>query len=923
MKHSRLGFKAPGRSGLQALGIAVASSFLLSGCFDGDSSSGSDNAATDPLFPENGQLQATIRRTTAGVPHIKADDLSSAGFGAGYSQAQDNICLLAEAIVKARSERAMYFGPGDNVTFAPGQSVGSNIISDFSYKAQEIYSGAEEQFDSLSDESKALITGFSEGYNKYVVETDPSDLPEECRDQPWVKEITPVDLLAHYRIVGQYASGAQFATGVVFLAVPPDQSPAPRVVTEVSDSSKINSLMQQVVSTARKSAGSKQNFQDTGLASNAWGIGSEMTEQGRGALLANPHFPYTGHRRLYQMQMTVPGYLNVNGAGLLGTAIPLINFNEHLAWSHTVTTSRRFTWYELKLKQGDNLTYIKDGQEKPITSKTLRIQVDMGLGEPVTLEREFYYSEYGPMLAANAVSSQLPGWGNDGALTGASAAYTYRDANADTPRLLDTWLQMSRASNLEEFQNVFRNCGSTLWTNTTYADDQGNAFYIDSSSVPNLSEKSIAIVNLFRSQNSAYAELFENGVTLLDGSSSVNDWVEGECDGLVPYEDKPKLLRADWVQNSNSSYWATNPAEFLTGYSPLFGAEESPINPRTRLGIKMLQNPLQHGLDAATPSPAGQDGKFGAKDLIGVIWNNRAWYAEQLLGELRARCELIGTNPVTVTADLLPVEPAVAPPSGNERSVSDGCSALANWNGTYDLSSTGAHTFRAFIDTYMRRFPSDLQTAFDPADPVYTPADPSTAGRGTASDPMLQSLAAALTVLDDANIAYNEELGNVQFYQPSGGVPPGAPDNNGLVEYGTKIPWHGGDGNVDGAFNAIGVVDSEYAEDTVIPRYNTPEYNAENGDGNRVRVAAGLSANAGEGWKIARGTSWHFGLEFTENGPEAYGLVSYSQSSDPMSPYFTDQSQRYSDKSYRKLLFTESEIEANLLPQGEVTISTE
>ena len=72
---------------------------------------------------------------------------------------------------------------------------------------------------------------------------------------------------------------------------------------------------------------------------------------------------------------------------------------------------------------------------------------------------------------------------------------------------------------------------------------------------------------------------------------------------------------------------------------------------------------------------------------------------------------------------------------------------------------------------------------------------------------------------------------------------------------------------------------------------------------------------------MARGTSWHFGLEFTDNGPEAYGLVSYSQSTDAMSDYFSDQSVQYSNKESRKLLFTEDEIEANVLE--EVTISQE
>ncbi|WP_165854940.1 penicillin acylase family protein [Marinobacter sp. JSM 1782161] len=904
MKHFKKGSGAARRTPWRALGVAVAGSILLGGCFDGDGGSG-DDASADPLTPSDGQLTADIRRTTNGVPHIKADDLSSAAFGAGYAQAQDNICLLAEAIVKARSERAKYFGPG----------AGSiNIITDFSYKAQDILSGAEADYDSLSDESRAMIDGFTAGYNKYVAETPGSDLPAECRDQPWVKVIEPTDLLAHYRIVGQYASGALFATGAVYIAVPPGESPNPVPVASATSEKRLEPGL--VTEDARLLASKRTNFNETGLASNAWGIGGDMTEQGRGALLANPHFPYTGHRRLYQMQMTVPGYLNINGAGLLGTAIPLINFNENLAWSHTVTTSRRFTFYELTLKTGDNLTYIKDGEEKPITSKTFQIEVANGTASPTVLERTFYFSEYGPMVSANAATGGgLPVWGDPNS-QGTTVAYTYRDANANTSGLLDTWLQMSRASNLTEFQDVFRNCGSTLWTNSTYADDQGNAFYIDSSSVPNLSPAALSTIDFKRRFSASYNTLFENGLTLLDGSTSRDDWVEGDCNGLVPYENKPKLLRSDWVQNSNSSYWATNPDAFLTDYSPLFGAEDSVINPRTRLGIKMLQNPLDTGLDANTPAPAGQDGKFSAQDLIGVIWNNRAWYAEEFLEELRDRCDLIGSGDVTVDDALLPATPNLDPPGTGVRSVADGCTALQNWNGTYELDSTGAHTFRAFVDIYLRNFPDDLQTEFDADDPVYTPADPSTDNRGLADDAMLKSLAAALVVLDDAGIAYDAPLGDVQYFQPSGGVPPGG-DASGVVTQSVRIPWHGGDGNVEGAFNAIGVVDSSFAEDTIIPRYNTPEYEAADGS----RVAGGISSNSGEGWKISRGTSWHFGLEFTDNGPEAYGLVSYSESSDANSPYFTDQSERYSNKDFRKLLFTEADIEANLLPQGETTIT--
>lgn len=880
-------------SGRHALSLTVAllGSTLLAGCFDSDNDSSSNTiTASDPLVPENGEYSASIRRTTDGVPHIKADDLASAAFGLGYAQTQDNVCLLAEAFVKARSERAKYFGPGpDNI----------NIINDFSYKAQKIKSGAEAEFPNLSPESKALVEGFTAGYNKYVSETDPADLPQECRDQLWVKVIEPTDLLAHYRIVGQYASGNLFATGAVFIAIPGedpvDAEPDPVFVNAGEKTPN------RVAEDAFKLASATKNFQDMGLASNAWGIGKDLTEQGRGALLANPHFPYTGHRRLYQVQMTVPDYLNINGAGLLGTAIPLINFNENLAWSHTVTTSRRFTVYELTLKDGDDFTYIKDGVEKPITGETFQIEVDMGGTNPVLVERTFYYSEYGPMLSGNALTADpdegvmgLPKWGAQG------TAYTYRDANANTSGLLDTWLQMSRASNLEEFQSVFKNCGSTLWTNSTYADADGNAFYIDSSSVPNLSPEALGVIGFKKRVSPSYAQLFESGLTLLDGNTSRDDWVEGECNGLVAYDQRPKLLRSDWVQNSNSSYWSTNPAEFLTGYSPLFGSEETPINPRTRLGITMLENPLGQGLGDA-PAPAGQDGKFGAVDLINVIWNNRAWYAEEFLPELRERCALIDNTLV------------------NGIDLSPWCSELQTWDSLYNTDSVGAHIFRVFIANYRNQFNTDLTVEFDPRDPVGTPTEPSTDNRGTPDDVMLQALAAGVSSLVDQGIAPDTELGLLQYYRPSGDVPPGGTP----MFQSEPIPWHGGDGNVDGAFNAIGVVTSSVKEDTVFPRIapETLENTAGLSDSSVLNIPG--AEDGINGWLMARGTSWHFGLEFTDDGPEAYGLMSYSQSSDSGSDFFIDQSQRYSEKDYRKLYLDESEIAANVISEMKVSVSVD
>ena len=106
-------------------------------------------------------------------------------------------------------------------------------------------------------------------------------------------------------------------------------------------------------------------------------------------------------------------------------------------------------------------------------------------------------------------------------------------------------------------------------------------------------------------------------------------------------------------------------------------------------------------------------------------------------------------------------------------------------------------------------------------------------------------------------------------------------------------------------------VNSPVQEDTRLWRINCAT----------VATTGGLCSTPGLGWQIAYGTSWHFGVEFTGNGPRALGLISYSQSANPASPFFNDQQQRYSEKNMREIPFSESEIEAALLPGGEITIT--
>ena len=879
--------------GMRTTGLALVFSMtMVAGC-GGDNNGAPPNAGdpggpapvpADRIFDGDDNLQAEIRRTTNGAAHIRADNLESAGFGQGYAQAQDNICLIAEQVVKANSQRARFFGPGP-------QNI--NIIKDFSYKALEVYDKAEAEFDQLSDESRAIIQGFAAGYNDYLATqggaagiTDP-----RCANQPWVRPITPVDLFAYYRIIALFASGDLFTTGVLFAAAPPNVDPSPRPVMT-------SGMSDQQIEAARDLVAdmSVDNLPDIDLqkqldelplamGSNGWGIGSELSETSGGALLANPHFPYNGPRRFWQSHMTVPDVIDVVGAGLIGYPLPQIGFNENLGWTHTVTTSNRFTAYVLALTAGDGTTYIKDDQARPINKRTFTIEVTTGGPQTMTLEKDFYYSEYGPMIAANLINPAFPAWGD--VLNGVQAAITYRDANARADDIINQWLGMGRASNLEEFQSVFANNRGTLWVNTMYADDQGNAFYIDGSSVPNLSPQAIAAYRNDLANDPTIGAAYSQGFVVLPGTTSLFDWQPGSRDFLTPFEAMPKLSRSDFVQNSNDSYWATNPEAFLTGFSPLYGPVETQQGPRTRLGLHMLQNPTESG--PSSVAPAGNDGLFNGTELMDMLYSNRALYSEPgvtgVLDALRTRCAAVGADPVTM--------------AGGSRSVDQGCAVLENWDGLFNLDSVGAHVFRVFIASYDDQLPGDLTVPFDPADPVNTPRNPTDPPADLAEDPMLGALAAGLDALDNAGIPYAAPLGQVQFVLPSNNAAP--LDFASLSPTRAPIPWPGGDGEVSGVFNDNSLSASPLAQDTLYPVIAPQETVANTG---------GLSATAGiEGWLRNNGTSWHFGLSFGDSGPEAVGLLSYSQSSDSTSPFFADQQARFSAGDYRPIRFTEAQID--------------
>ena len=70
-------------------------------------------AAAGMCFPASAaaKYSVSLTRTTGGVANVSGANFADLGFGVGYAQAQDGICLLAETFLTVDGERSAFLGP--------------------------------------------------------------------------------------------------------------------------------------------------------------------------------------------------------------------------------------------------------------------------------------------------------------------------------------------------------------------------------------------------------------------------------------------------------------------------------------------------------------------------------------------------------------------------------------------------------------------------------------------------------------------------------------------------------------------------------------------------------------------------------------------------------------------------------------------
>jgi acyl-homoserine-lactone acylase len=227
---------------------------------------------------------------------------------------------------------------------------------------------------------------------------------------------------------------------------------------------------------------------------------------------------------------------------------------------------------------------------------------------------------------------------------------------------------------------------------------------------------------------------------------------------------------------------------------------------------------------------------FTVRDMQNMVFSDRQYAGELTRDSLVSMCR-------GFPGGMAPTSSGTSVPVGNA------CDILAGWDLHENLGSKGAVLFRRFWDhADAAAAPevnvSPFSTAFNPSDPVNTPNT-----LNTSSPTVQDALGDAIQDLQGAHIPLDAAPGDVQA----------------ITHDGVRIPIHGGIGDPNGEFNAIWT--------TFAP-------------------GKGVSSITG-GSSFVQAISWN-------NGPCPIGgsILTYSESDNPDSSHFDDQTKLFSRKQW-------------------------
>jgi acyl-homoserine-lactone acylase len=315
--------------------------------------------------------------------------------------------------------------------------------------------------------------------------------------------------------------------------------------------------------------------------SNAWAVAPAKSAAGHAMLLINPHVPFFGPAQYYEAHVHSEEGWDFSGVGRYGLPLLYMGHNEVLGWTHTDNYSDIGDLYVETFDDPSHpLAYrYGDGRRTAVQwTEEIRVKTAKGIEA-----RRFTFrkTHHGPLVAEHE-----------------GKPVAIRLAKMEEGGWLDQVYAMTKARSLAEFKTALRR-GAIPYMNVTYADRDGNIFYVYNSAVPRRSPQF-------------------DWRRPVDGSDPRTEW-----QGYHSFDELPQLTNpaSGFVQNCNSTPFATTtsgnpaPADF-----PKYMIGPETDNARARVSKRIL---------------AGQR-KFSFADWSRAAFDTRVLEAETKIPELAA-----------------------------------------------------------------------------------------------------------------------------------------------------------------------------------------------------------------------------------------------------------------------------------------------
>ncbi|MCM3662239.1 penicillin acylase family protein [Georgenia satyanarayanai] len=517
--------------------------------------------------------QVEVLRDERGVPQIYADTDTDLMRGQGYVHAQDRFFEMDYRRHVTAGRVSELVGENENALAA------DRVIRTLGWRRV-----AEQEWDLLSEESRALFEAYAEGVNAYLDSREASQLGVEYTVLGLVTELgevapwTPIDSLAWLKAMawdlaanndqelGRATAVRALGGDVSRVAqlypaypetrnlpiIPPPEATEPEATVEDASWPAPAGAVDAIESAYAAVQATPRLLGDgDGIGSNSFVVSGEHTVGGQPILANDPHLgisaPGVWHQvGLHCRELTTLCTFDVAGFDFAGMPGIIIGHNAELAWGLTNLGADVVDFFLERVY--DDGTYLRGGERVPLTRRTETIAVNGGTDDSLTVAA----TAHGPIVSgvlpetAAANSSPVPDGSPSPGFGGYAVAMSW---TALTPgRTGDAIFALNRAATAEDVA-----AAAALFEvpaqNIVFATTDGDIGYQAPGRIPVRQEVS-------------------DGPVPSDGSWPRPGW-DGRYDwaGYVPAADMPSVLNPEegFIVAANQAVLPAGQGPFLTG----------------------------------------------------------------------------------------------------------------------------------------------------------------------------------------------------------------------------------------------------------------------------------------------------------------------------------------------------------------------